>query len=104
MTLANWIEEKCDLAREIALEEGFEEGLERGMEEGIQKGLQEGKIEGKVEMIHTKYRKGCNVVETAEMLELEEIFVKDIYQLFQTYPKENEKQIAVRYLQQITPE
>jgi len=92
MTLANWIEEKCDLAREIALEEG------------IAKGLQEGKIESKVEIIHTKYRKGYNAVETAEMLELEEVFVKDIYQLFQVYPEESEKEITVRYLQQVTSE
>lgn len=116
MTLANWIEEKCDLVKELAREEGLAEGREEGLAEGREKGLAEGRAEGrakgvqegktevKVELIHTKYRKGYKVAETAEMLELEETFVKDIYQLFQTYPEDSDAEITVRYLRQATTE
>lgn len=107
MTLANWIEEQCDLAKEFAREEGFaegqakgiEEGREQGRAEGEEKGLQEGKIESKVELIHTKYRKGHNVSETAGMLDLEKTFIEEIYQLLQTYPEDSDKEITKRYLQ-----
>lgn len=120
MTLANWIEEQCDVARELAREEGLaegriegraeglaegrEEGRAKGREEGKEKGLQEGKIESKVELIHAKYRKGHNASETAEMLELEETFIEEIYQLFQTHPEDSDKKITRRYLQYSTPE
>lgn len=99
MTLANWIEEQCDLAKEFAREEGFAEGQAKGIAEGEAKGLQEGKIESKVELIHTKYRKGLDVSETAEMLDLEKDFIEHIYQLFQTYPEDSDKKITRRYLQ-----
>jgi len=112
MTLANWIEEKCDAARELAREEGLAEGRLEGREEGRSEGrlegramgLQEGKTESKVELIHTKYRKGYNVAETAEMLELEEAFIHDIYKLFQAYPEDSDTEITVRYLRGLTRE
>jgi len=99
MTLANWIEEKCDAAREFAREEGLAEGREQGLEEGREEGREEGKTESKVELIHTIYRKGYSVEETAEMLELEATFIHEIYQLFQTYPEDSDTEITMRYLQ-----
>lgn len=103
MTLANWIEEKCDEARELAMEEGREKGLAEGRAEGRaeghSKGLQEGKTESKVELIHAVYRKGYDVVQTVEIFELEKSFVEKIYELFQTYPEESDEQITRRYLE-----
>ena len=51
MTLANWIEEQCDLAKEFAREEGFAEGQAKGIAEGRAKGREEGRAEGRAEGI-----------------------------------------------------
>ena len=99
MTLANWIEEKCDEARELAMEEGRAEGREEGRLEGHSTGLQEGKTESKVELIHAVYRKGYDVAKTVEIFELEKSFVEKVYELFQTYPEESDEQITRRYLE-----
>lgn len=86
MTLEEWIDDQCSLISEHA------------REQGKRKGLEEGKIESKVEQIRVKYKKKYGVEKTAEMLELDVAFVEEIYQLFQSYPEENDKQITMRYL------
>ena len=97
MTLANWIEEKCDQARELAMEEGRAEGRA----EGHSTGLQEGKIESKVELLHVIYRKGYEVTEAVELFDLEEDFVGNLYELFQNYPEESDGKIAERYFEML---
>lgn len=97
MTLANWIEEKCDQARELAMEEGRAEGRA----EGHSTGLQEGKIESKVELLHVIYRKGYEVTEAVELFDLEEDFVGKLYELFQNYPEESDGKIAERYFEML---
>ena len=51
-----------------------------------------------MEFIRKKYKKAYNVEKTAELLDLDAAFVEEIYQLFQAYPEEDDREIAMRYL------
>ena len=93
MTLMNWIEEERDDARR--------EGREEGREEGIREGKNKGLIESKVEFIHNKYIKGYDTKKTSEILELSEKFVGTIYQLFKDNPKNNNAEIAEKYIEKM---
>lgn len=81
MTLMNWIEEECDNARA--------------------EGLAEGEMKSKISFIHLKYIKNYSSSETAELLEIDEDFVTDIYQLFQDNPEDDDTEITTKYMEQI---
>ena len=124
MTLANWIDEKCEEARQAAIEEGRAEGLARGKAEGIElgrseglelgrseglelgrseghsSGLQEGKLTSRIELIHLKYQKGYSVEKTAEVLELDTDFITQIYELLQADPEASNEALTKRYQEQ----
>ena len=89
MTLANWIDEKCEEARQAAIEEGRSEGHSSG--------LQEGKLTSRIELIHLKHQKGYSVEKTAEMLELDTDFVAQIYELLQADPNASDEELTKRY-------
>jgi len=66
-----------------ALRELFADDLRESREEGIMEGRNVGKREGEVskviEIVIKKYKKGCSVKETADMLEEPQTLIKQIY-------------------------
>ena len=75
-----------DEAVKVWKEEAREEGLEEGREEGRAKGEAEGRAEGRaaskiIEQIMKKYKKGCSVAETADMLEENPSAIEQIYDI-----------------------
>ena len=66
-----------------ALRELFADDLRESREEGIMEGRNVGKLEGEaskvIEIVIKKYKKGCSVKETADMLEEPQTLIKQIY-------------------------
>ena len=84
---ANWQELKEERKMCEALRELFADDLRESREEGIMEGRNVGKLEGKlegvaskvIEIVIKKYKKGCSVKETADMLEEPQTLIKQIY-------------------------
>ena len=61
----------------------FADDLRESREEGIMEGRNVGKREGEaskvIEIVIKKYKKGCSVKETADMLEEPQTLIKQIY-------------------------
>ena len=84
---ANWQELKEERKMCEALRELFADDLRESKEEGIMEGRNVGKLEGKlegaaskvIEIVIKKYKKGCSVKETADMLEEPQTLIKQIY-------------------------
>ena len=72
-----------------ALRELFADDLRESREEGIMEGRNVGKLEGKlegaaskvIEIVIKKYKKGCSVKETADMLEENPSVIEQIYDI-----------------------
>ena len=72
-----------------ALRELFADDLRESREEGITEGRNVGKLEGKlegaaskvIEIVIKKYKKGCSVKETADMLEENPSVIEQIYDI-----------------------
>ena len=66
-----------------ALRELFADDLRESREEGIMEGRNVGNREGEaskvIEIVIKKYKKGCSVKETADMLEEPQTLIKQIY-------------------------
>ena len=66
-----------------ALRELFADDLRESREEGIMEGRNVGKREGEaskvIEIVIKKYKKGCSVKETADILEEPQTLIKQIY-------------------------
>ena len=66
-----------------ALRELFADDLRESKEEGIMEGRNVGKLEGAaskvIEIVIKKYKKGCSVKETADILEEPQTLIKQIY-------------------------
>ena len=66
-----------------ALRELFADDLRESREEGIMEGRNVGKREGEaskvIEIVIKKYKKGCSVKETADMLEEPQTLIQQIY-------------------------
>ena len=66
-----------------ALRDLFADDLRESREEGIMEGRNVGKREGEaskvIEIVIKKYKKGCSVKETADMLEEPQTLIKQIY-------------------------
>ena len=66
-----------------ALRELFADDLRKSREEGIMEGRNVGKREGEaskvIEIVIKKYKKGCSVKETADILEEPQTLIKQIY-------------------------
>ena len=76
----------CEALRELFADD-LRESREEGIMEGRNVGKREGKLEGKregeaskvIEIVIKKYKKGCSVKETADMLEEPQTLIKQIY-------------------------
>ena len=74
-----------------ALRELFADDLRESREEGITEGRNVGKLEGKlegatskvIEIVIKKYKKGCSVKETADMLEEPVSRIRQIYDVIE---------------------
>ena len=79
----NWQELKEERKMCEALRELFVDDLRESREEGIMEGRNVGKREGEaskvIEIVIKKYKKGCSVKETADMLEEPQTLIKQIY-------------------------
>ena len=68
-----------------ALRELFADDLRESREEGIMEGRNVGKREGEaskvIEIVIKKYKKGCSVKETADMLEENPSVIEQIYDI-----------------------
>ena len=72
-----------------ALRELFADDLRESREEGIMEGRNVGKREGEaskvIEIVIKKYKKGCSVKETADMLEEPINLMRQIYEMLDQY-------------------
>ena len=84
----------CEALRELFaddLRESREEGITEGRNVGKLEGRLEGKLEGKlegaaskvIEIVIKKYKKGCSVKETADMLEEPVSRIRQIYDVIE---------------------
>ena len=88
---ANWQELKEERKMCEALRELFADDLRESREEGIMEGRNVGKLEGKlegaaskvIEIVIKKYKKGCSVKETADMLEEPVSRIQQIYDVIE---------------------
>jgi flagellar biosynthesis/type III secretory pathway protein FliH len=88
---ANWQELKEERKMCEALRELFADDLRESREEGITEGRNVGKLEGKlegaaskvIEIVIKKYKKGCSVKETADMLEEPVSRIRQIYDVIE---------------------
>ena len=88
---ANWQELKEERKMCEALRELFADDLRESREEGITEGRNVGKLEGKlegaaskvIEIVIKKYKKGCSVKETADMLEEPVSRIQQIYDVIE---------------------
>lgn len=107
MTLKEWLDDMVEkemeewtaVAEEAIRTEAHAQGLEEGREEGLAEGHEEGKREGEVEMFRKLYQKGFDVIQIADMLDLDEEYISAIYELLQKYPEKEDRQIAKLYMQ-----
>lgn len=107
MTLKEWLDDMVEkemeewtaAAEEAIRTEAHAQGLEEGKTEGIAEGHEEGKREGEVEMFRKLYQKGFDVIQIADMLDLDEEYVSAIYELLQKYPEKEDRQIVKLYMQ-----
>ena len=78
----------CEALRELFADD-LRESREEGIMEGRNVGKREGKLEGKregeaskvIEIVIKKYKKGCSVKETADMLEENPSVIEQIYDI-----------------------
>lgn len=93
--------EKCEAeAREKGMAKGIEKGMVEGREKGKAEGRAEGKAEGRIELLIKKYKKGCTVEETADMLEEKPSIVQQIYDIIGQYaPDYDVEKICKAFLQ-----
>ena len=86
---ANWQELKEERKMCEALRELFADDLRESREEGIMEGRNVGKREGEaskvIEIVIKKYKKGCSVKETADMLEEPINLMRQIYEMIDQY-------------------
>ena len=84
---ANWQELKEERKMCEALRELFADDLRESREEGIMEGRNVGKREGEaskvIEIVIKKYKKGCSVKETADMLEEPVSRIRQIYDVIE---------------------
>jgi DNA-directed RNA polymerase specialized sigma24 family protein len=88
---ANWQELKEERKMCEALRELFADDLRESKEERIMEGRNVGKLEGKlegaaskvIEIVIKKYKKGCSVKETADMLEEPVSRIRQIYDVIE---------------------
>ena len=88
---ANWQELKEERKMCEALRGLFADDLRESKEEGIMEGRNVGKLEGKlegaaskvIEIVIKKYKKGCSVKETADMLEEPVSRIRQIYDVIE---------------------
>ena len=84
---ANWQELKEERKMCEALRELFADDLRESREEGITEGRNVGKLEGAaskvIEIVIKKYKKGCSVKETADMLEEPVSRIRQIYDVIE---------------------
>ena len=79
---ANWEEVEAERNMCEALRELFADDLEKSRNEG--------KMESKIEQTIKKYKKGCSIEQTADMLEESPVLIRQIYELIAEYaPDEN---------------
>lgn len=79
---ANWEEVEAERNMCEALRELFADDLEQSRNEG--------KMETKIELVIKKYKKGCSIEQTADMLEESPALIRQIYELIAEYaPDEN---------------
>ncbi|MBC5671288.1 MULTISPECIES: hypothetical protein [Blautia] len=71
----------------------FDEGVEMGIARGRVKGAAEGRAE-LIGCIRKKLKKGYAVIEIAEVLELEALYVRRIADLIQNEPEDSDVEIA----------
>lgn len=80
----------CEALRELFADD-LRESREEGIMEGRNVGKREGKLEGKregeaskvIEIVIKKYKKGCSVKETADMLEEPVSRIRQIYDVIE---------------------
>ena len=87
-----------------ALRELFADDLRESREEGIMEGRNVGKREGEaskvIEIVIKKYKKGCSVKETADMLEEPQTLIKQIYDVIgQCAPDYNVEAIYKNFIE-----
>lgn len=63
-------------------------------EQGLEHGLECGGAKENIRTIRRKLRKGISPSAIAEMLELEEVYVKKVIHLIQEYPKASDTEIV----------
>lgn len=75
--------ENAGLARgmEKGIAEGMEKGMAEGMEKGIAEGMERGKLTEQIRGIIKKIQKNCSPSQAAEYLDMDEAFVRIIYQI-----------------------
>lgn len=100
-------QKQLELAREGAMKAGREEGWKEGCEEGRKKGMEEGKKEGKIEgkkegiayglvvLIRKKMNRGYDPHTIADMLEMDEAYVKNVINLIRENEEKSDSEIAV---------
>ena len=72
----------CEALKELFaddLRESREQGIIEGRIEGRNVGKREGEASKVIEIVIKKYKKGCSVKETADMLEEPQTLIKQIY-------------------------
>ena len=81
------------------VEEEVRERVKEEVRERVEEVRQEGKIEGQTQLLRKFYIKGYNVEKTAELIEVEENFVNEVYEVLQKYPEYDDEKIVTMYIQ-----
>lgn len=78
-------------------EQGEKTGIKIVEKRGIKIGDEQGEIRGNVKILRSM-KKTMNAEQVAEVTSLDKPYVKKIFSLLEKYPKESDKQIALRLL------
>ena len=105
---ANWQELKEERKMCEALRELFADDLRESREEGITEGRNVGKLEGKlegaaskvIEIVIKKYKKGCSVKETADMLEEPVSRIQQIYDVIEKNAQDYDAETIYKQLRE----
>ena len=81
------------------VKEEVRERVKEEVRERVEEVRQEGKIEGQIQLLRKFYIKGYNVEKTAELIEVEENFVNEVYEVLQKYPEYDDEKIVTMYIQ-----
>ena len=88
-------EEEEKKLRKAEFDYGLEQGIRRGMQQGMQQGLERGDLLRVIKQTLKKIQKGCTSEETADMLEVDQSVIEQIYQIAAEFaPDYNENQIC----------